>query len=94
MYFDPSIGACDITDDDLHAALSALEGRERSIICHRIGLSGPALTLRDTGAIHSISPSRAQQVQNIALCKMRRFLFNRLQGEENNRLTLPKSVSR
>lgn len=60
---------------DLHRALNSLRPLEADILRKRFELDdGEALTLRELGALHSISRERVRQIQNAALAKVRKRL--------------------
>jgi RNA polymerase primary sigma factor len=68
-----------LSDKNLHAELdgllAVLDDRERRIIDERFGLNGrKALTLEEVGRQFGVTRERIRQLQNTALCKMRRTL--------------------
>jgi RNA polymerase primary sigma factor len=66
----------------LHQALESLRPLEADILRKRFELDGEALTLRELGAVHSLSRERVRQIQNVALAKMRKRLSGQLTSED------------
>lgn len=63
--------------DDLNNMINDLEKREASIIRLRFGLDGDTpLTLEEVGQKFGITRERVRQLQNIALSRMRRVMYN------------------
>lgn len=60
--------------EGLMKAIASLRPLEADIIRKRFELDGEVLTLRELGAMHSLSRERVRQIQNAALRKMRKRL--------------------
>ena len=58
----------------LMRAIGALRPLEADIIRKRFEFDGDGMTLRELGALHSLSRERVRQIQNAALAKMRKRL--------------------
>lgn len=63
---------------DVNQMISDLDDREAKIIRLRFGLEGDTpLTLEEVGEIFGITRERVRQLQNMALSKMRRIMYNK-----------------
>jgi RNA polymerase primary sigma factor len=62
---------------DLSEMIEGLDGREAQIIKLRYGIEGDnPLTLEEVGELFGITRERVRQLQNIALSKMRKVMYN------------------
>ena len=63
---------------DIDQMISDLDAREARIIRLRFGLEGDApLTLEEVGDMFGITRERVRQLQNMALSKMRKIMYDR-----------------
>lgn len=64
--------------EEVGELLETLDDRERRILNHRFGLDGrEPKTLEEVGAKFGVTRERIRQLQNIALCKLRKALGRR-----------------
>lgn len=56
---------------ELPGLLRTLDPRQRTVVCARFGLGGPARSLRDIGHSMSLSAERIRQIEDEALTKLR-----------------------
>ena len=62
---------------DVSQMISDLDSREAEIIRLRFGLEGDTpLTLEEVGEMFGITRERVRQLQNMALSKMRKIMYN------------------
>lgn len=65
-------------NDDLHEMIAGLDEREARIIKLRFGIDGEEeRTLEEVGEMFGITRERVRQLQNIALSKMRKVMYDR-----------------
>jgi RNA polymerase primary sigma factor len=63
---------------DVNNMISDLDEREANIIRLRFGLEGDSpLTLEEVGDMFGITRERVRQLQNMALSKMRKIMYNK-----------------
>ncbi len=76
--------------DTLHRELANLRPLEAEILRKRFELEGDGITLRELGAMHSLSRERVRQIQNAALAKMRKRLMPTTSSDDDNKAAPPR----
>jgi len=79
---------------DLHAMVESLDPREAEIIKYRFGLDGyDELTLEEVGQKFRVTRERVRQLQNLALSKMRKAMYNK-EAQRSSEEILQEQIQR